>query len=634
MKRLSSSVPGCLLLAACTAAPATALTSVPRNGQLAPGDDIYSMPFPTDFYRSDAGLDLSLFPRPSPLMEEYVDTMGSRLDGWGRNAAMFARFDGELDASSLPATPEDSLADDASVYLVDVDPASPEKGTKWPLRYRFEPKAGEAIGSDWLSALPYPGFPLGEGRTYALVMTNRLRSAGGGDVQPDDDWVAVRDGTATDADLVKLQTADQPLLDWLDESGGDEREDVVSAAVFTTQRSTDIYPLLRQRVRSLDPPVVQDITFLGNPEMPDADYRFYDAHYLGPNFQTGNVPYLAQGGEIQLDPDDGLPIVQRTEDLRLSFTIPTGEMPANGWPIVIYAHGTGGSYHSYVNDGTARRLAKVGMAAISIDQVLNAVRNPGGDPDVAFFNFQNPLAARDNAVQGAADDFTVARIVEALDYTDPDAGEIKFDPTKIYFFGHSQGGLTGPPFVAFEPDIQGAVLSGAGAVLYLGMLYKTEPVDISQLLSAVFRDEPLDEFNNQLALLQTWIERADPVNYGPLLVREPAEGMVPRPIFQSEGLIDSYAPPQTIEAFATAIGEDLVAPVLQDVEGIHLRGRTTLDAPTSDNLDGTTAVLLQYDQAAGSDGHFVVFDIPAAQKQSIDFLATLNDTGTATVVAP
>ena len=62
-----------------------------------------------------------------------------------------------------------------------------------------------------------------------------------------------------------------------------------------------------------------------------------------------------------------------------------------------------------------------------------------------------------------------------------------------------------------------------------------------------------------------------------------------------------------------------------------LRGRTVKTAPVEDNLDGTTATLLQY-QSTGSDGHFVVFDVPAAQIQSAKFLATLADTGTATVV--
>jgi hypothetical protein len=618
--------------AACTAAdePTSALTTVPRGGVLADGADIYAMPFPSDFWRTDSGLDLSLYPRPSSLIGDYVDVMQPRLDGFGRNAAIFARFDAPIDVASLPATPDAARQDDASVYLVDVDPTSPARGTRWPVQLRFEPRPGEAIGANWLSVVPYPGFPLAEGRTYAMVVTDRVRSAAGDAVGASADWLTVRDGDGGDADLVHLRTVDQPLFDWLDEAGGDEREDVVTAAVFTTQHSTGIMGLLRQRVQQLPAPVMRDVHRLAT----NPGYSSYDGAYDGPNFQSGDVPYTSSGGEILLDESDGLPIVQRTEDLRVSFTIPEGTMPADGWPVAIYAHGTGGSYHSYLNDGTGGRLAAQGIAVISIDQVLHGPRNPGNDPEVSFFNFQNPLAGRDNAIQGAADDFQVVRLVQGFTFTDADLGEIRFDASKMYFFGHSQGGLTGPPFIAFEPAIQGAVLSGAGGVLYLGMLYKTEPVDITQLVHAAIRDEPLDQFNPELALLQTWIERADPVNYGPLLAREPLEGFVPRPIFQSEGLIDTFAPPQTIEALGTAIGGDLVSPVLQDVEGITLRGRGTLSAPVTDNLDGDTVVLAQYDAAAGSDGHFVVFDVPAAQTQSAEFLGTLAATGTATVVTP
>jgi hypothetical protein len=614
------------LCGACTHDPATTLTVVPRDGHLAGGEDIYSMPFPSDFWRTDTGLDLHLFPRPSALIDDYVDVIEERLDGWGRNAAVFVRFTGGIDEGSLPETPAESRTENASVYLVDVDPDSPNRGTRWPLLFRFEREAAEAIGENWLAALPFPGFPLDEGTTYALVVTTRLHSDGAA-VEASEDWVAVRDGTATEADLLRLAEVDAPLFDWLDEEGGDDRDDVVAAAVFTTQHTGDMMPLLRERVRAMPAPTWNSL--VPSPDILNDDWTLYDGSFNGPNFQSGTPPYSAVGGDIQLDPSDGLPVVQRMESLRFAFTIPPGEMPANGWPVALYAHGTGGSYHSFVHDGTATQLARQGIATISMDQVLHGPRNPNSTPEVSFFNFQNPLAARDNALQGAADDFSLLRFAEAFDY----AG-IRFDADKMYFFGHSQGGLTGPPFVAFEPQIKGAVLSGAGGDLYLAMLYKTEPVDITQIVGAAIRDEPLDQFNPELALLQTWIERADPVNYGPLLARAPADGMEPRPIFQTEGLVDSFAPPQTIEAFAVSIGGDLISPEIQEVPGLALRGREVVAPPVTNNLNGVTVVLAQYRAASGSDGHFVVFDVSAARIQSAEFLGTLASTGEATVVAP
>jgi pimeloyl-ACP methyl ester carboxylesterase len=217
---------------------------------------------------------------------------------------------------------------------------------------------------------------------------------------------------------------------------------------------------------------------------------------------------------------------------------------------------------------------------------------------------------------------------------------ITFDPDRVMFFGHSQGSETSPGFIAYEPQVKGAVLSGAGGVLYLSLLLKTQPVDLTQLVTALVRDDPVDEDNPTLALAQMWIERADPANYGRYFVREPQLGpdgtqMTARNIFQSEGFVDTYAPNPGIEAFATAIGgNEVVTANEKDIDGLTLRGNTSLAPPISNNLNGKTAVLAQYNMAAGSDGHFVVFEIPAAEQQSAEFLGTLAATGTATVVVP
>jgi pimeloyl-ACP methyl ester carboxylesterase len=323
------------------------------------------------------------------------------------------------------------------------------------------------------------------------------------------------------------------------------------------------------------------------------------------------------------------------EPMRFAMTLPPGPVPANGFPICIYAHGTGGDYESFIGDGTGARLAAEGIAVISTDQVLHGPRNPGGDPEVAFFNFSNPYAGRDNSLQGAADAWSQMRLALGMRFDDGTARTVHFDPDNLFFFGHSQGGLTGPAFIAFEPTLKGAVVSGTGGILYLSLLYKTAPVSFPELIASVTRDNPIDEDNPTLALAQMWIERADGANYARLMVRNPPADNAPKNIFQTEGFIDTYAPNPAIEAFATSLGGDIVMTAsTMPVEGLTLRGRTVVNPPVTDNLSGVTAVLAQYNQQAGSDGHFVVFDIPAAQKQSSEFLGTLARTGHATVVSP
>ncbi len=604
--------------------PATALFELSRG---APISEFYALPFPNDLRRkADGTLDLSDHQRPNPLIEQYLDIISSRFNGFGTNAAMFVRFSAPIDESTLPAAPDDFRQDAASVYLVDVTAGSPDFGVKWPMRRRFEHYAGSSIGTDWLSCLPYPGFPLRPLTTYALVVSSRLHATDGTPVARAADFTALIGDGAPDSAVMAARTVYQPLFDYLDQPGGDERTDVVDAAVFTTQDPTSEMGKIRDVIyRDVPAPTASHTTLWASyARSHDIWVGWYDA----PNFQTGDPPYDTDGGEIVLD-TAGDPVVQRMENIRMAVSVPNSvPMPPNGWPVVIYGHGTGGNYLSFNNDGTSSLFAAQGLAVISFDQVLHGPRNPAGtSPDVAFFNFQNPLAGRDNVRQGALDGYTIVRLIHTLQL-----GPHKFDTSKIYYMGHSQGGITGPPMLAYEPEIKAAVLSGAGGVIVLAFLNKTEPVNIPALVSAIVRDVPLDEFNDMLALVQMFMERSDTVNYARLMTKEPAPGIGAKDIYQSEGFVDHYTPDVSIEALGTALGVAPVNPILHPVDGFTLRGVQTLDAPVTNNLDGKTAVFLQYDQDPSSDGHFVVFDIPAAQRQHASFLGTEARDGHAILV--
>jgi hypothetical protein len=136
-----------------------------------------------------------------------------------------------------------------------------------------------------------------------------------------------------------------------------------------------------------------------------------------------------------------------------------------------------------------------------------------------------------------------------------------------------------------------------------------------------------------LALVQMFIEPGDPVNYGPALVRAPLPGVGAKHVYQSEGFVDHFAPDDGIEAFGVSMGLVPVLPLLHDVPGFALRGIAGAAPPISSNLSGTTAVFAQYDAGPGpGEGHFVVFDVTAAQRQSAQFLGTLARQGTATLV--
>src|SRR5262249_17219033 len=140
-------------------------------------------------------------------------------------------------------------------------------------------------------------------------------------------------------------------------------------------------------------------------------------------------PYLnpEDGGGFVLDAS-GQPIVQRTEQVCMAMTVPKGPAPAGGYPVVVFAHGTGGSFRTQISRGTANAFAvgvtdglgaQVKAVVIGIDQVQTGPRRNGSteSSDDLFFNFGNPAAARGNAQQGAVDQLSLYRFVSGLALT-------------------------------------------------------------------------------------------------------------------------------------------------------------------------------------------------------------------------
>jgi hypothetical protein len=339
-------------------------------------------------------------------------------------------------------------------------------------------------------------------------------------------------------------------------------------------------------------------------------------------------------------------------------------MPAGGYPVVLYAHGTGGDYRSFVRDRTAQALAGQCLASMGIDQIFHGTR-PGAPPvndpqaettiQLLFFNLDNILAARTSNRQSAIDVVQQARLftdskVKVPAATSATGQDIAFDGTKVMFFGHSQGGLNGPLFLAGSDLARGGVLSGAGSDLALNLLEKTKPVDVAaafRILVGLGDPEVATElniFHPVMTLVQTIVDPADPLEYGGFIARSPRAGHAPKSIYQTEGVApdgtgDSYAPPHGIEALSVAIGLPRQLPGVRAVVEGGWASITDVTVPAeglSGNIgDGrASGVLAQFVPAAGRDGHFVVFNNTQARGQAAGFLSNLASDPKGRVPAP
>jgi hypothetical protein len=358
-------------------------------------------------------------------------------------------------------------------------------------------------------------------------------------------------------------------------------------------------------------------------------YTLLGGTYVSPSFQTGTIPFQNEGGEIVYD-DGGAPIVQDTFEARFALSIPRTPPPPGGFPILLYAHGTGGDYLTFEREGLAEDFASIGVAVMGVDQIHHGPRNPSSTAtEILVFNFLNPLAFRDNARQSALDVVQQARIAKTLEVPAELAGgtPMTFDTERMLFMGHSQGGLNGPIFLAIDDSVKAAVLSGAGGQLSIALVEKVEPVSIPELARALLRVSSVEGehlvYEHPIhAFLQIWTDVADPTHYASRIFHEPREGFAPKHVLQTEGTTDPYTPALSMEALATAGRIPLLGEALRPVPGLALAGVSRGTLPASGNVAGgaATAGLLQFE-----GGHFVAFETANTARLVAFFQSYLRD---------
>jgi hypothetical protein len=595
----------------------------------------FLMPWPSDLARTaGAKADLTFLPGAggTSILAQYVTLFTDRLDGFSPVGAAYFRFGGTIDPATLPGNADASRRGDASVQLIDVDPMSPDHGRRIPIQWYFRPTPTRYWHANTLAVAPATGFPMRPHTRYALVVTDAVRAAGGARFTRDRDLDAVLSTEASnDPVIAAAKAAFNPALDEL-AGVGVAREHVLTFTAFTTlDPGAEFFRAADWLRREGPTPTSVDRTDV----VASSNFYVFSGHY-GPNpvFQAGAPPYGAMGsGRFILDAA-GVPQVQRTESIHYALTIPEGPMPARGWPLAIYAHGTGGNYQTFISDQTAAAAAHEGVAMLGFDQVFHGERaTMGTSPETAFFNFLNPEAGRANNLQAALDLIQCARFVPSLEVpmqrTNGERVTARFDTSHLMFFGHSQGGLNGPLWLAAEDGARTAVLSGAGGAFNVSLLLKTSPVNIPALITGILglSAGELVPLHPAVTLLQLIVDPSDPVNYGRYIVREPRAGMHAKHVFQTQGFVDTYAPPEGIAALARSIAIPLVDPTPHPDPLFALTGVGSATLPAHNNIvlagGGTvTGAWMQFDAPTGRDGHFVVFAVPGARLRAAAFLGS------------
>jgi hypothetical protein len=360
---------------------------------------------------------------------------------------------------------------------------------------------------------------------------------------------------------------------------------------------------------------------------------------------------------------NGNPVVQREMELRVSLSVPRSAacpMPAAGYPVVLYGHGTGSDYRNVVTSGVAGLLANHCLASVSIDQIFHGTR-PGGPcatrngaapcsflpVALAIFNPNNPTSLRNTNRQGAIDLVQLARLVKggtlavsaATSYT---GQPVILDASRTLYMAHSQGAVSGMLTMAVDDQLWACAQSGSAAMATVSLLERTQPANLSTLIAGELygagSNATLDIFHPVMSILQATLDEADPLHYAAAIITQPRPGFAPKGVLQVEGIgpngeTDSYVASHAIEIEALALGLPPLSPMVRSIPEYAYSDLSPVPVPPgglTGNLAGgqATGALVQWESPPVPDGgnasdydpHFVVFNVPRAYTQAAGFL--------------
>ena len=443
-------------------------------------------------------------PDPTTHPSDYADVQVlNTLDGFNLQPRLSIPFDGPIDVNSVSSD---------TVFLIRLgDTLDHQDG------------GGQVVGINQVvwdpasNTLHVESDELLDQHTrYALIVTCGVLDTAGNPVGASEAFRRFRAEVRDDykIDLLNAVQAAHQL--------GVHEPDIITASVFTTQSATAVLEKIRDQVKAATPPpadfllgpggsrtvfpldevtgvtwqqqtgvnpsvfnpVSLDLSLLRNIS-PGAVGSLAFGKYLSPDYEVHPGEYIPPVGTLT-----GTPAVQGTNEVYFNLFIPSGPKPDGGWPVAFFGHGASRNKNAEPLP-VAATMAAHGIATVIINVPGNGfgplgtltVNQAGADPvtfsaggrgidqdgdhiiGVREGQFatgpQTIVSNRDAQQQTVADMMQLVREIEVGTDVDGD-GSRDLDPSRIYYFGQSFGGMYGTLLLAVEPSVRAGALNVPG----------------------------------------------------------------------------------------------------------------------------------------------------------------------------
>ncbi len=652
----------------------------PSTESVAAGlDDFFAFPYPSELRTDNYGRPIIKgWPLPAKItsvpliggvLQRLLDAVENERAGFSPLGAIYIRSSAGLGGNTFP-TPAETMAEDACIQLINVEPESRHYGERVPVYVTFHGIGDENDRKLWaqntLVLRPVPGVAQNPGDRHVAIVKNCLRSNGRSFSQSSR-LKAILNKTAPKAITDKTDF----YVDQLTKLGVDLTQ-IRAMTGYDTQNVALEMDQMAEELKGKGHIFADDngVAIGVWTDAAGANAMVFHGRFITYNFiegdYSGNYPsYSGKGqGVINFDTSGKLVSKGHEETVEFAVSVPIAPMPEKGFPIAVYGHGTGGDAVTHCvyskDEGFILTINGVNIAMIGFDACLQGNRTGGKSSEGALYLslLQNTVVVRESIRQTVNDMLVLYDIIDNGKLVLPPhvysgGKNITFDPSYGLFMGHSQGSQEAGLLLGLTDSIKNAFLSAGGGGVALSMVELVPEMDLQEPFKTMLKDKTIaDMFGILLGvgekkigydafittqIAQPLMDPIDPLNFSQRFIREPAPGIRPKNIAQTMGLNDRCTPMITQMTLAASIGLPIVGTKFAETDATALMGLSEpVSSPVSNNItnvngDVVTGGFMEFHYLSSwRNPHFILYHMKPAYDAYLDFFRSVL-AGTPTV---
>ncbi len=487
----------------------------------------------------------------------------NKRDGFSTDAPVLVSFPNSVEPGNLPSHTNPAASTEATSPTMIVDMTTNER-----VLHFAEVDIAAADTPAKQALILWPLVRLKGGHRYAVGIRKTLKAKGGGELPISAGFQAMLDGKPSGHARLDATLTRYPEIFAALTAAGMPKTDLVLAWDFVTASDASIQADLLD-ARDLALAQMGDkganLTFQVDTARVAADVDPLITKKI--IYGTYDVPLLLTedgGRDSVLARDDaGKPKIVGTYHSPFGVVIPACADTQKPLPILIYGHGLLGSYSEAVDASYVRKVAQfLCVAVIATDWRGMSSR------DIATVGFAlNDVNLMNRVfeqlVQGIVNFIALEQISRgpmAASDTFKDGGQPLLDPTRVYYYGISQGGIYGATFMAHDPHIVRGALAVGGVNYSLLIQRSSDWPQYGGILAGAYHDV-LDQ-QVLIHLMQMVWDPVDPVTTAAHLIGKvpPLRGTPQKQILMQIAVGDSQVPNLGSELQARIMGQPVLGP--------------------------------------------------------------------------